>query len=346
MLKSFEVFNFKSFKNETIIDLRCDEDYSILSENVKGNLLKGLLFIGPNASGKTNIIHALNLLVEIVNRKTDLSKFVNIFNKGEMHAYYTFEFDEKDVIYKLHYNSKTLENSEYLEIDGEVIFDEKNSTVAQIRAYFNKDIDNEIFNKFRDYIRNSLIIDLYNTKHKESELEFINPVITYNREIVEEINKFLVEHNFEFTIHDIEKDCQKEDLFFVKDDFDVLIPYEMESIGNKTLLYLLPIINRVVENNGLLLLDEFGSGMHNNLEELLIRYFMKNSVKSQILLVSHSTNLLSQNILRPDQIISVDNEKGSSVTFRFSTEKPRSSQNLEKMYLGGVFGGLPNYSKK
>ncbi len=347
MLKSFEVFNFKSFKNATKIDLHSDADYTILSENVKDNLLKGLLFIGPNASGKTNIIHALNLLVEIVNRKTDLSKFVNIFNKGEMYAYYTFEFDKKDVIYKLHYNAKTLANSEYLEIDGEVIFDKQNSAVAQIREYFNnQEIDNEIFHKFKSYIRNSLIIDLYNTKHKEFELEFINPVITYDKQMVEEINKFLVEHNFEFTIHDIDNECTKEELFFVKDDFDVLIPYEMESIGNKTLLYLLPIINRVVKNNGLLLLDEFGSGMHNNLEELLIRYFMKNSDRSQILLVSHSTNLLSQNILRPDQIISVDNERGSSVTFRFSTEKPRSSQNLEKMYLGGVFGGLPNYSKK
>jgi len=28
---------------------------------------------------------------------------------------------------------------------------------------------------------------------------------------------------------------------------------------------------------------------------------------------------------------------------RFSSEQPRSAQNIEKMYTSGVFGGLPNY---
>lgn len=94
-----------------------------------------------------------------------------------------------------------------------------------------------------------------------------------------------------------------------------------------------------------LLVDDFSGAFHNGLESLLVRYFMEKSNHSQLLFVSHSTNLLSNSILRPDQEYSVEfrNEEGSSVK-RFSSEQPRSEQNIEKMYLSGVFGGLPDYS--
>lgn len=90
-------------------------------------------------------------------------------------------------------------------------------------------------------------------------------------------------------------------------------------------------------------MDEFSSGFHNDLEELLIRYFMKKAEEAQLIFVSHSTNLLSNSILRPDQIYSVDFGTDGSVLKRFSSEKPREAQNLEKMYLSGVFDGVPAY---
>jgi len=79
------------------------------------------------------------------------------------------------------------------------------------------------------------------------------------------------------------------------------------------------------------------------LEELLIRFFMKSANGSQIIFVSHSTNLLSTSLLRPDQIYSVEFDAEGSKIKRFSSEKPREAQNLEKMYLSGVFNGVPGY---
>lgn len=75
-----------------------------------------------------------------------------------------------------------------------------------------------------------------------------------------------------------------------------------------------------------LLVDDFSGAFHNDLESLLVRYFMEKSNHSQLLFVSHSTNLLSNSILRPDQEYSVEfrNEEGSSVK-RFSSEQPRSA---------------------
>jgi AAA15 family ATPase/GTPase len=83
--------------------------------------------------------------------------------------------------------------------------------------------------------------------------------------------------------------------------------------------------------------------LHNKLEELLIKYFFKESKRSQLLLVSHSTNLLKFSILRLDQIYIVDMDEEGSKLKRLSNENIRISQNLEKMYLSGMFGGVPLY---
>ena len=124
------------------------------------------------------------------------------------------------------------------------------------------------------------------------------------------------------------------------------VPFAEESLGNQNLLRILPSFLSVIENGGMLLIDEFSSGFHNDLENLLVRYFMEKANYAQMLFVSHSTNLLSNSILRPDQEYSVEfqRENGSTVK-RFSSEQPRSAQNIEKMYVSGVFGGLPEYKE-
>ena len=63
-------------------------------------------------------------------------------------------------------------------------------------------------------------------------------------------------------------------------------------------------------------------------------------------LLSHSTYILKNAVLRPDQEYAVyfDGENGSKVR-RFSDEQPRNAQNIEKMYNSGVFGGLPYYEE-
>ena len=107
----------------------------------------------------------------------------------------------------------------------------------------------------------------------------------------------------------------------------------MESLGNRVLLNMLPSFLSVVKNGGILLIDEFSSGLHNKLESLLVKYFFKYSKNAQLFFVSHSTNLLTTSLLRPDQIYSVDFDESGSFIKKFSEEKPRESQNLEKMYL-------------
>lgn len=172
-------------------------------------------------------------------------------------------------------------------------------------------------------------------------------MITYlNENGTDEINSFFEEFKFPYRIKYKKEKMNPffspfTQISFEREELpDVL--FGMESYGNQVLLSILPSLLTIVKNGGILAIDEFSSGLHNKLESLLLKYFFKHSKNAQIFFVSHSTNLLKTSLLRPDQIYSVDFDKGS-ILKKFQDEKPRESQNLEKMYLSGVFGGIPLY---
>ena len=73
---------------------------------------------------------------------------------------------------------------------------------------------------------------------------------------------------------------------------------------------------------------------------------MENAKNSQMFIASHHTNMISNSVFRPDQInlIAFKDTLGSKVN-RLSQFKPREAQNMEKMYLGGMFEGLPSYEE-
>ena len=138
----------------------------------------------------------------------------------------------------------------------------------------------------------------------------------------------------------------KKAVFMKRKSFPIPNVIINESQGNQVFADLLPNLINVIENSGMLIIDEFGNSLHNNLSERIIRFFMKNANDSQIFITSHYTNLISNSVFRPDQLdlVTFQNKGGSKVE-RISKYKPREAQNLEKMYLGGMFEGLPIYEE-
>jgi hypothetical protein len=212
--------------------------------------------------------------------------------------------------------------------------------------------------EWMDFLKKSIYINMFG----KTILSYGKAEVSVDRYLDKtgcgEINKFFDEYNFEQNIeyeHSSKgngfhlimgSDENEKGIFFKRKGIEAPIPFVEESLGNQNLLRILPAFLSVIARGGMLLIDEFSSGFHNELENLLVRYFMEKSTHSQIFFVSHSTNLLSNTILRPDQEYSVEfrHEQGSSVK-RFSSEQPRSAQNIEKMYVSGVFGGLPEYKE-
>lgn len=373
MIKSFEITNFKSFKEPTFFDLS-KTNYQMLSDtHICNNILKGLMFVGANASGKSNSILAIRFLLESLLGKNDINftSYHCLFSKDPATKLkYTFTIDNSDIQYEIIHQSIDEYIQENLFVDDVLLYERKgsyakvkineettytdvpNNTLFLRDVYFHtKFRGNSVLQNWFKFLSNSVYIDLYSrsvTTYKDINL---NLEAYLEKNGTDSINKFFNEYNFEQNIEysnvsqgtTISIESVEKIIFFKRKGINEPIPFPFESLGNQTLLQILPAFFYCIKNNGMLLLDEFSSGFHNDLEELLIRYFMQKSCCSQVLFVSHSTNLLSNRLLRPDQIYSIDfNENGSSIK-RFSSEKPREAQNLEKMYLSGIFNGVPKY---
>ena len=373
MLASYKISNFKSFSNVTHFDFT-RTNYQILTDtNVYGDILKGAIFVGANASGKSNSIIAIKFLLDCLlgKQEINIAQYICLFSSiPVMDLEYKFVIDGTDIEYKISYQAIDKNLNETLLVDGKTVF-YRDGSVATVdikehvthtdvprdslflrTVYFNTKFQgNYVLQNWFRYLSNSIYIDLYSghiVQYRDIDLSLNAYLEEYGEN---KINTFFEEYKFNQAIEYTKKsqgnkifiESPEKTIYFKRKGIDEPIPFPMESLGNRTLLRLLPAFFHCIENSGMLLLDEFSSGFHNELETLLIKYFMNSSKNSQLIFVSHSTNLLTNSLLRPDQIYSVSfNENGSRIK-RFSSEKPREAQNLEKMYLGGVFDGVPGY---
>lgn len=384
MLEKIIINNFKSFKKETIIDIS-KTNYTSLSENVSDNgILKGCIFVGANASGKSNIILSIKLLLDFLflERNVNSGMFKCLFSKDMKysidyyfliegsHIRYYFEIDiEKNMICEKLYVDDDLKMERmgtsaksYIADALGTSYDENDvdkETLFLRTLYFNtRFTSNAVLKAWMDYLTNSVYINAYEKMIISYGKEDVGLIKYLKNNGSDKINKFFDEYNFEQNIeyaHASEGrnvtimasgDESEKYIFFKRKGVEEPIPFKEESLGNQNLLRMLPAFLNVICEGGMLLVDEFSSGFHNDLESLLVRYFMVNSKNSQLLFVSHSTNLLTNSLLRPDQEYSVEfRGKDGSFVKRFSSEQPRSAQNIEKMYISGVFGGLPDYKE-
>lgn len=160
MLLLFKAKNYKSFKNELVFSLipapkQKDLNFSILTEKIGSKTFKGLsssVIYGPNASGKTNIIGAMEVFKSIVlrgnirnndDKKTpnaaanSLELIPHRTNKDKSPIHFAVKFIEKGVLFEYelsidiggfleeHYKRKVL--TEALYINEKQIFLRNNS---------------------------------------------------------------------------------------------------------------------------------------------------------------------------------------------------------------------------
>ena len=371
MLTSIVLRDYTTFISETIFNFNAT-NYKILEDtNVGSNrVLKGALFVGENASGKTQVLNSIVLLLDLLLENSEQNYIFrkSLYTPGTK---YTLEYSFKSNSInseKLYLNDEI--KLERLNTSGKTYFGEEkdnnniNPGLSLLKLeYYNTRFNNdELLNKWFDFLKNSLYINCliggrsiksYNpTRISEQFLEKyaecndakkLNDLIKkigYNNEVVFEKES----SNEDKTIV---INSNKEMIGLKKAGTNVVMPLLFESTGNKAFLSTILPIYYATKNNCMLIVDEFSSGLHNELEEALIKYFYNNSNDSQLFFTSHSTNLLDTSILRPDQIFSFrfDSKKGTVIK-RFSDENPRESQNIEKMYLNGVFDGMPKYDKE
>lgn len=384
MLTKITLDNFKSFKNKTVVDLT-KTNYTILPQNVADNgVLKGCIFVGANASGKSTIILAVKLLLDLLFSERNINSGMFLCMFGDTNKYslsYEFLIENKTIGYSFEVDVAKKMISESLYIDNELLlqrmglsaksyiadsngvnYDEEDvgkDSLFLRTLYFNtKFASNSTLGSWMDCLKKSFYVNMFKGEIVSYGKRDMTIATYLDNGGCDVINNFFDEYNFEQKVEFVHstsggkisfvagEDEDVKAVFFKRKGIEVPIPFFEESLGNQNLLRILPVFLSAINNGGMLLIDEFSSGFHNELESLLVRYFMEKANHAQMLFVSHSTNLLSNSILRPDQEYSVEfqDQNGSTVK-RFSSEQPRSAQNIEKMYVSGVFGGLPEYKE-
>ena len=385
MLTRITLDNFKSFREKTRIDFT-KTNYAILPQNVASNgVLKGCVFVGANASGKSNIIVAVKLLLDLLFLERNINSGLYFCLFGRRTGYsieYEFKIQDHLISYTFGVEGQKDSITEHLYLDHSLLMeridvsaksyiadsagilydsdDVGKDTLFLRTLYFNtKFASNQVLSAWMEYLKKSIYLNMFEKTimaYGKREVAIL-PYLEQGGS--DSINAFFQTYNFQQHIEYVHvskgrnvsmvsgKEETDKTIFFKRNGIDVPIPFAEESLGNQNLLQILPAFLGVVEHGGMLLVDELSSGFHNDLEALLIRYFMEKSDNAQMIFVSHSTNILSNSLLRPDQEYSVEFAEGMGSTVkRFSSEQPRSAQNIEKMYVSGVFGGLPNYTEE
>ncbi|MCF0238754.1 MAG: ATP-binding protein, partial [Sphaerochaetaceae bacterium] len=120
-----------------------------------------------------------------------------------------------------------------------------------------------------------------------------------------------------------------------------------ESLGTINLFLLSPLINRAFETGEVVCIDEFDSSMHPLLVLYIVQLFnnpLYNKANAQLIISSHTTELLDLSIMRRDQIYFIDknNKTGISELYSLDEYSERTRTDIRKAYLVGRYDAIPH----
>ncbi len=119
-----------------------------------------------------------------------------------------------------------------------------------------------------------------------------------------------------------------------------------EAEGTKKMIALSPYIFSSLLLGQTIIIDEFDARLHPRLSRKIIELFnsnKNNKKKSQLIVISHDTNLMDAQLFRRDQIGFVEQDEfGASQLYSLVEYKGiRNNASFEKDYLKGKYGAVP-----
>ena len=112
MLTSITIKDYTTFIKERTFDFKAT-NYKILEETNVGEdrVLKGALFIGENASGKTQALKAIKLLLDLLlgNSEQNFIAKKSLYTKGtKFSLIYTFDVKKNIIKYEVTFNANSI----------------------------------------------------------------------------------------------------------------------------------------------------------------------------------------------------------------------------------------------
>jgi AAA15 family ATPase/GTPase len=119
-----------------------------------------------------------------------------------------------------------------------------------------------------------------------------------------------------------------------------------ESDGTQRIMDLIPMLVDLLAGDNVFIVDEMERSLHPNLIYELLELFLEHSkgINSQLILASHATALLTQDLLRKDEIWFVKKDQtGASSIYSLEEYNIRFDKKIRKDYLLGRFQAVPKF---
>lgn len=375
MLIDFSFKNVRSFKDEVIFSMEVGEgitDYAKENTMSSGEIdvVKSSFIFGGNASGKTNVIRAFQLLRQIVLNGTaselDLLP-MDTFASAYGNTYFKIRFSKNKKIYDyiIKYNLGYIVN-ESLSVNNTVVFNRTIDDVIMpplIKNLRESLRDNqpllffaqtnnvpEAKEAYEWFAQDILMPSLINNNLRNQQL--FRPLHT-NPELKEKILYFLRAADFNIkdiktqeVILPISSDSDKSEKVLLlhcehegPDNISFTVDYEAESIGTRIFLLLIMTILENQNNSKLFLIDEFDRSLHPKLVNILLRIFNEwNRTGTQLIATTHDMDILDSQ-LRTDQIWFVDKSYDGVSTLDSAFDfNEQSIKDIKKNYQDGLYG--------
>lgn len=363
MLVKFAVTNYRGFEDTIELDLGRPREYEFNSFAIRNSVVKNGIIYGPNGCGKSNLGLAIFDIVNHLSQKwkrpdyyanfvfagatTRPVAFLYVFHLGEDTLEYTYSKDK---------SGQLLEES--LVVNSKEIFNRKTNSFA-IDASF--PMDDAIKRNLENNANKVSIINFILTSYPLPEnhylvnlQKFVNFMLWF-KNLDERSFIGLETHGTELNDYIIKNNLVKDFAAFLEkvsgQHFDFVSPNRGDkmlqcfikgspvlfnsiiSTGTNALLLLYYWIQRMDEAS-FVFIDEFDAFYHFKLAYEVCNLLFKKDC--QVLLSSHNTYLMTNDLLRPDCNFILDKNRIKPLCD--CTEKDlRFGHNIEKLFRGDTF---------
>lgn len=368
MLRKFTVENFKSFRDTITLDFTAVKKFEFNERLIKNGIINKMLIYGKNASGKTNLgLAILDICCVLSDYKRAIlptrayNDFINAEKIKDFATFiYEFQFNDDIVIYKYHKKSSDELLYEELIINDKVVvkynfatkkrfIDLPEASTLKYESLENNDIPFSIVK----YIANNTIFE---KNHPINLLMDFVPRIIWGNTFRDDVSKgptigsaIISEHFLKNnSVSELEDylnsngiDCK---LDFMESNNKKILAFnyngnkinffENASSGTNDLVWLYFWTSQF-KSLRFIFIDEFDAFYHYELAYKIVQSLLTLD-NIQIVITTHNTYLIDNNLMRPDCYYLIANNEIKN--FPQSTLKEiREAHNLEKMYRNGEF---------
>lgn len=370
MLKKFSVSNFKNFENRIEVDFGKHSNYEFNKDIVQDDCISKCMVYGINGSGKSNLALAIfDIVLHLTDKEKLVDKYLPFYHnlnskKLEAEFEYTYIFDGIELIYSYRKKDPFTLTYEKIMIDGVEVFwfdylqnngecklrgtenlnliqqeDMGGGQISRIKYIKSNSMlfENEVNRTFISFIRSVESMLLFYSLDQNRYQGFRNGGESYTQGILrankmEDFEVFLKGNQIDYNLVEMNINGIPEIGCRMGKN---IVPFSLvASTGTKSLaLFFYWYIS--LNNVSLVYIDEFDAFYHHELAIKLVE-LLRDKKDTQVIFSTHNTDLLSNDILRPDAYYKIHDNRIDSLS-ALTSKDLRQAHNIQKMYKAGAF---------